>query len=73
MGTVTGPEHYTAALHSLSDAADHQSGSDAQRYYLGDALVHANLAVAAATALAASLTPAARGSSAWAAWMDVLS
>lgn len=49
----TGPEHYQQAEACLDDARSGDFGNDRERYYLAAAQIHATLAVAAATAMAA--------------------
>ena len=51
---MTGPEHFKHAEQSLAAAAEPDLGSDMERYCLAEAQVHAALANAAATALAAA-------------------
>lgn len=52
---MTGPEHYTEAQRLLTKALDEDEGTDAERYFLGAAQVHATLALAAATASAGQI------------------
>lgn len=52
---MTGPEHYQYAQQLLENAGDEEGfGSDAERFYLAKAQVHATLALAAATAVTAT-------------------
>ena len=50
---MTGPEHYDRAEQLLEMAGDDGMGSDAERYHIEAAQVHATLALAAACALGA--------------------
>lgn len=50
---MTGPEHYTAAEEFIETAKTSDIGTDSQRLTLMAAQVHATLALAAATAMAA--------------------
>lgn len=44
---MNGAEHYAEAEMALAAAKECELGSDAERYYLAEAQVHATLAVAA--------------------------
>jgi hypothetical protein len=48
---MTGPEHYSYAEQLLAQASEDELGSDAERFHVAKAQVHATLALAAATAL----------------------
>jgi hypothetical protein len=61
---MTGPEHYREAEVALDTAAKAEFDSNLERYNLARAQVHAMLAVAAATALTATVT-ANRSCAAW--------
>lgn len=49
---MTGPEHYRYAEQLLDMAGDDELGSDAERYRIAKAQVHATLGLAAALAAA---------------------
>jgi hypothetical protein len=68
---MTGPEHYQQAELSLVQAVELEAGSDAERYFLADAQVHATLALAAATALAPA-SDVGTGAD-WTAWFEAAS
>lgn len=70
---MTGPEHYRAAEQCLAYAADEDLGSDAERYNLAAAQVHATLAHAAAVALEVTATMPPHVTSAGADWREVIS
>lgn len=68
---ATGPEHYREAEQHLENAVRNVAGSDAERWNLAAAQVHATLAVAAASALNDGETGTPHAD--WRAWMAAAS